>query len=298
MISVCSTTYRETKALEIFVRSLLLNASDPKEIEIIITNDEDNASTRETLGQLRKEFPQLSFFPYKKEERIRFFKKQIDFYQKNNIFAGEEIGDMYYILDGYESGRIDNLWYTCTHGYNEAVKRANGEYLVIMPSDYICFFDINKIVHALTPPFLRYFDWLDFSSDLKTIDCLGDLKKGSSTKEWCLRSLSYPTVGQQHGSRIIDKKSFDLVGGFDDRWFVRAFPDDKFNFTAKKIIPPPYSMVDQPDTGSFYPFIGSLKESNSTPLQYLTNFYSVSGSVHAHFMAEIMAYLAKEKYEA
>lgn len=302
MISICSTTYRETVALDIFVRTLIGNASDKNDLEVIIMNDEDYPETCKVLEDLSWEFPQLKYFPYTLHKRAEFFRKQVDFYKRENIFDDDEIRDMYRVLDEYEERKIDKLWFTCCHGYNLSAEQAKGDALILMPSDYIVFFNATDIYHKLKTyypkGYLGYFDWINFAGLMPEMDTKAELKDDirKVTQKWLDQFLASKRemVLQQHGARLIDGESFDELGGFDDRWFVRAIPDDLFNEAAKRKLNMPYRLLENIATFNTDPYMGNMRESSSSAHQYLTDFYGIQADVHARFSERIREYLRKK----
>ena len=177
MLSVCTATYKETIALEIFIISLFGNASNPKDIELIIYNDEKCLETERVLNSLSLEFPQIKHFAISKDERINEFKERIYFYKKENIFGQKIIDDMYKQIEKYKIDEIDNLWYPPGRLYNKATNKSKGDMLMILPSDYLCFFDATKIYELAreSKSFVGYFDWIDLVS-VEDFDIINELK--------------------------------------------------------------------------------------------------------------------------
>lgn len=51
-----------------------------------------------------------------------------------------------------------------------------------------------------------------------------------------------------HGFHVMTRKTFDLIGGFSEEWFHRAFPDDKMTYHGSRLqarshLPPKFSVV-------------------------------------------------------
>lgn len=308
MVSVCSSVYRETEQLEIFVRSVLQQASDPENVEIIIINDEGYEPTTKVLQRLSREFPQLKYFIRTKKERCEFIRKQISFYENNQLFSDEIIDDMRWIVDGYEAGLINRLWFPPGELFNLAVSKSRGDVLMISPADYLCTFDISLLYERYLgvkklerKSFVGHFDWVDFSSLDPMPDICKILCKKVGVEDLvrnCLNQIdsnSLTVVQGQHGARLIDRESFDKVGGFDGRWFVRAWNDDCFNQKLKTILDPTYRLMDRMQFFETNAYVGALRTKDPPPINYLTQFYNpAQPENHAGFLNPIKAYLEKE----
>ena len=247
MFSFCSSIYRETVELDVFIRSLICNASDPNMLEIIITNDEGYTSTASILNRLQDEFPQVKSITISKEDRISFIKSCIDLYTKDSIFPEPDINIMIDTLSKYESGEIDRLWFPPARGYNLAAQASIGNILAIIPSDYVCFFDATEVYNRRNEILNEYgviacnFGWIrlsDIPDKLLYNDTIDTLYKNiDADKRTSLNNMlnialgmNLPTTSScQHGSRVVSRNLFDDVGGFDDRWFLRAMYDEIFN---------------------------------------------------------------------
>lgn len=310
MLSVCTGTYREVRSLEIFVRSLFGNASNPRDIELIICNDEGYPETELLLNSLSLEFPQILHFTVDKNERIEEFKDKIDFYKKENIFEQDIIDDMYKQIDRYKVGDINNLWYSCGRVYNKAVRKATGDMMMILPSDYLIFFDATKIYELARglKPFVGHFDWIDFSSvDFDILidfsspdhDIIKEFKTFNShdnfrdlSRKWLdnYKNRGLTIIAGQHGSRIVDRETFEKVGGFDERWFLRAVADDEFNKKAvkhSKIV----RLGDMRQFEELMPYIGAIRPKDFQLPKYLTSFYRCSADVHSQFLEKIRRHI-------
>ena len=310
MLSVCTGIYRDAISLEIFVRSLFGNASNPKDIELIIYNDEGHIETEQVLNSLTLEFPQIKHFVITKNERIDFFMERIEFYKKENIFEKDIINDMYKQVEMYKADKTKNLWYSPGRVYNKAIHKATGDMLMILPSDYLIFFDATKIYELAKKlkPIVGHFDWIDFSSvdfdvlidfspvhsdvikEFKKFNCHNDFRNLS--RKWLDRAKKRGliTVPLQHGSRIIDRETFEKVGSFDERWFLRAVADDEFNRKVSNHS----SLTRLGDNSQFeelMPYIGCIRQKDYQLPFYLTSFYVASATVHSKFLDKIRPYL-------
>jgi glycosyltransferase involved in cell wall biosynthesis len=300
MISICSTCYRETDTLEIFVRSIIGNATKPDDLEIIIVNDEGYLPTQEKLFELEKEFKQLQHITFPRKKRIRFFEKVIDFYDGSKIFDSEVIKSMRKQISDYSEGIISRLWYPAGGRFNMACKYAKGDYMIICPSDYLVMTDVSLLEHHVNnlkdEHKALHFDWYDFTSLEPYPDVLEQLRKEKDirglTKGWMEQAMknNIAMIHMQHGTRIINSSLYPLTRGFDDRWFIRALHEDLFNLSAKVYAPGPYRIMDYGAMGITYPFMGPIR-GQQHPLNYLTPLYDGGVEKHDVFKADIRHYL-------
>lgn len=284
MISICTTIYREPENLEVFVRSMVGNASQP-DFEIIIVDDEN--STTEKLLELQKEFPQIKIVPHPKEERIKFIQSLIDFYRHEKIFSEEEIGKMEKTLKKYKKTDME-LWLPMPHNYNLASEQATGETLIFMPADYFIFFDIFELEKG-------HFEWIDITS-IDPYPDFEELFKTHKTHEE-IQALSkvildqalaqeVTVVTRQHGSRVVSRENFIENGKFDDKWFVRAFGDDLFNQTHGGVMQMPGTVFFNTN-----PYIGAIRAKNPRNHNYLSPDYDSNPDKHLPFLNKIKEYL-------
>jgi hypothetical protein len=292
MLSVCTTTYKETIALEIFIRSLFGNASNPKDIELIICNDEECLETEQVLNSLSLEFPKIKHFAISKYERINEFQEKIDFYKEENIFEKKIIDDMYEQIEKYKTGQIDNLWYPPGRIYNKVANKAKGSMLMILPSDYLCLFDATKIYKLArkSKSFVGYFDWIDLVSVEQDFDIVNEFKSFKHHNDFRrfsrelydnAKKQKVTIIPGQHGARILDRKTFNKSGGFDDRWFLRAVAEDEFNQKVGRSYET--ILANNPRFGKMLPYVCRVKYQNILQQIYLTSFYNISADVHAAF---------------
>ncbi len=284
MISICTTIYREPNNLEVFVRSLVGNATK-NDFEIIIVDDEN--STTKKLKELQKEFPQIKIVPHPKEDRIKYVQSMIDFYKKEKIFTDKEIKKMQKRLDWYSKTNVE-LWLPMPHNYNLASKYATGDMLIFMPADYLIFFDIFKLKEG-------HFEWIDITSTDPYPDFAVLFKKHKTREE--IRELTkiilndamnqeMTIVTQQHGSRVVSREKFEEKGGFDDRWFIRAFGEDLFNNKYGGAVR--MAGIVSYDT---YPYIGAIRPTNPKSHNYLSPDYGSIPEKHLPFLNKIKEYL-------
>lgn len=309
MLSICSSIYRETQSLEIFVRSVLGNASDPSQVEIVIVNDEGYPPTTDTLKVLSEEFSQLKYLTITRPERIEFIHKTIVFYKENQIFPTEDIVELEKTLEKYKTGELDKLWFQAAHNYNLAVAQSQGDVLAVLPSDYFCFFDATEIyqrcleLKSRIGSFVGHFDWIDTTSLDPMPDICGILRKlkaREEIREFTLRCLDdaiaqrLTSLPEQHGSRVVDRGTFDKVGGFDGRWFVRAFGDDLFNCKVKKILPPPYRLADHLEFTGTICTVGVVRPGDWGEPAYLHPRYFGSPEYHRSWVDKIEKFLGEK----
>jgi len=299
MISVCSTIYREPEALEVFVRSLLGNASDPNQVEIVIINDENNPEIRECLDRLSVEFKQLHFITRYKEERIEFFKERISFYEENCIFDSEVIKSMRKQIDKYGNGKINSIWYPAGYNFNTAVTASSGDVLMITPSDYLCTFDIVKMYQIISKEdnFAARFDWYDFTSLDPHPKMAQELRESKDipalTEKWLNQAQreGLMWLPQQHGARIVQRHIYNQAGGFDGRWFVRAVSEDLFNLAVSVYATSHYRIMNHELLRDSKAYIGPVRRNNTINYHYLTPLYDGLPETHVKFKDEIMEYL-------
>lgn len=306
MLSICTTIYQDPTALEVFIRTLFGNASEPDLIELIIMNDGEDPETEKVLLELSKEFHQLKHFGVSKRKRIEFFKQKIRYYKERRIFDSEIIYDMHKQVKRYEKNKIKSLWFPAGRGYNASARRSKGDFLLFMPADFICFFDITAIYKEAKKSFgeenvfVGYFDWVDFTSiapELEAVNAIPTLKGHSEfrefSKKWIEESLKQGLniVEGQHGSRIINRELFEEIGGFDTRWFLRALTDDLFNEKAKKYQFSAFRLNDKAEMKWTLPYMGSLRPFSVVPSEYLTPKYRTSPDSHLFFLNKIKDYI-------
>lgn len=307
MISICSSVYKETDSLEIFVRSVFGNASKPDDVEMIIVNDESYEPTEETLIKLEEEFKQLRHIDFPKKNRIEFFKRVVDFYDSAKIFPPGTTDPMREQIALYESGELERIWYPSGGRYNYACREAKGDYMVICPSDYLFMCDVSMLERFINQipgehKELR-FDWYDFTSLEPYPDILNILKTSkdirSITKEWMKQAWdnNLMMVHMQHGARIINSTLYPLTRGFDDRWFIRALHEDLFNLASEIYAPNPHRIMDYA-MKDCYPFVGPVR-GRPSEYHYLSPLYMGWGELHDNLKEDIKHFLStgRGKYE-
>lgn len=307
MLSVCSSTYRETESLEIFVRSVLGNASDPSRMEVVIVNDEGHGPTAELLEVLSEEFSQLEYLTITRPERAEFFRRTVAFYKETEVFPAKDIKEMEENLDRYEAGEVVKLWFNMAHNYNLAVAKSQGDVLMVLPADYFCFFDATEIYQkyleakAEVGSFMGLLDWIGFGHFEPMPDVCGTLRELKTHEEIrgftlrCLQDALDQNVGRgssNHGARIIDRETFDRVGGFDGRWFVRALGDDLFNEKVIDVAPPPFGLSYRAGFQDVICRVGTVKPGDPTGRGYLHPRYFPS--THPPWAKAIRAYVGRE----
>lgn len=281
MISICTTIYRETENLEVFVRSLVANASQ-KDFEIIIVDDENSCTKK--LTELQKEFPQIKIVPHSKEDRIKYIETMIDFYKKSKVFLKKQIEGMEERLEEYKKTDME-LWLPMPHNYNLAAKYASGDLLIFMPADYLIFFDIFKLKEG-------HFEWIDITSTEPYPDF--SILPGLTPEE--IRAFTTAVLEQafkngvtiverQHGSRVVSRARYDEVGGFDERWFIRAFGEDLFNRIATGS-----ARMSEKVAYLTYPYIGAIRSKNPSKHNYLSPDYDSIPEKHLPFYLKAKEY--------
>ena len=305
MLSICTSIYRETDSLEVFVRSVFGNASVPSEVEIVVANDEAYAPTTEVLNRLSLEFPNLKYFSRTKEQRIKFLKNTIKFYEREKIFTPEETLSMEVRVRQYEGRELDSIWFPPGKLFNKAVKMSCGDVLLFVPSDYICFGDLSKIYQAykeVPGDVIGHFDWIDTTSldpMPNVLEILRGLKTHGQFNETTLKWLqqafanNVAHVWQQHGMRMVKRALFDATGGFDGRWFIRSWNDDCFNQKLQRHAEV-HRLIDLGQTHSMNPYFGTLRGKTWKNPNYLCETYSGTPEVHNQFLSRIQFYLERE----
>lgn len=278
MISICTSILNEADNLEVFVRSLVGNATD-KNFEIVVVDDENSCKSK--LEELQREFPQIKRATRSKIDKARFAEGLIKMYRVNHIFESELIDEMEQTLADFRSSKI-NLWLPSAHNFNLAAQYARGDRLVFMPADYLIFFDLSEVIDG-------HFDWIDVTSVepypdfsvLKDMKSVGEFK--SFTEEILAEAYNQKvaTIQQQHGARVVSKQRFEDLGGFDERWFIRAIGDDLFNYKNGVS-----RMVDA--IGHLTsPYIGAIRGTSNKEFKYLSPRYSINYDDHKFFFDRI-----------
>lgn len=275
MISICTTIYNQPENLEVFVRSMVGNATD-KNFEIVIVDDENSCTKK--LKELSKEFPQIKRISRSKKQRIKFIQGLIKFYKEIGIFEPEIIKGMEQTLSDYIKKNM-RLWLPMPHNFNLAAKYAKGDTLVFLPADYLIFFDISKLKTDY-----GHFEWIDITSvepypDFKTVNI--DELLGMAIKQ------KVGIVQGQHGARIVSKELFDEIGGFDDRWFVRALGEDLFNDKCRAKL----GWRRLADTHLYLtpPYVGCIR--GNKDFVYLSPKYDSSVDKHHYFVDKIKVWI-------
>ena len=306
MLSICTSVYRETDSLEIFVRTVFGNASKPQEIEIIVANDENYKPTSELLNRLSLEFPNIIYYNRSKENRVKFLRNRVNFYRREHIFNPEETDNMNETINRYEGNDLDSLWFPPGVLYNKSASLAHGDVLSLVPADYICFGDLTKIYEAyraLPGDVIGHFDWLDTTS----LDPMPDVPKitlglknheefNQVTNHWLQQAFSNNVahVWQQHGMRMVRKDIFEKAGRFDGRWFTRAWNDDSLNRRMEQYATT-YRLMDIDQIKSFNPYFGTIRGVSWREPNYLYSDYRGTPEIHSNFLSRIQFYLEKEK---
>ena len=305
MLSICTSIYRETDSLEVFVRTVFGNASNPSEIEIVVANDETHPETAEVLSRLSLEFPNLIHFSRTKRERVKFLRNIVNFYRRNEIFTSEELQDMEDRISQYESGELASLWFPPGKLFNKAAKIARGDVLLFVPADYICFADLTKIYEGykkIPGDVVGHFDWLDTTSldpmpDILSVvrDLKGRVEFNEATNDWLQQAFSNNVghVWQQHGMRMVKKEIFEKAGGFDGRWFVRSWNDDSLNRRLEQHADA-HRLLDLDLTKNYNPYFGTLRGKSWREPTYLCSKYSGLPEIHNSFLSRVQFYLERE----
>ena len=305
MLSICTSIFREIGSLEVFVRTVFGNASTPSEIEIIVANDGADPATAEVLDRLGLEFPNLIHFSRTKDQRIKFLRNTVDFYRRNEIFTSEELQDMDNRILQYENGELESIWFPPGKLYNKAVKMAHGDVLLLVPADYICFGDLSKIYEAyksIPGDIIGHFDWLDTTSLDPMPDILStvrSVKTGDQfhvvTNEWLQQAFANNVghVWNQHGMRMVRKDIFEKAGGYDGRWFTRAWCEDYMNRKMERFAEA-HRLMELDQTKSFNPYFGTLRGKSWREPNYLCSMYSGLPEIHSQFLSRIQFYIERE----
>jgi len=305
MLSICTSIYRETDSLEVFVRTVFGNASTPSEIEIIVANDETSPATADLLSRLALEFPNLRSFSRTKTQRIKFLRNRVEFYKRENIFSPEELTNMDERINQYESGELETLWFPPGVLYNKAAKMASGDVLLLVPADYICFGDLSKIYEAfknIPGDIVGHFDWLDTTSLDPMPDILNIVRKTKPkdefhavTNDWLQQAFANNVghVWQQHGMRMVKKDVFEKAGCYDGRWFTRSWNEDSLNRRMEQFANA-HRLMELDQTKSFNPYFGTLRGKSWREPNYLCSFYSGLPEIHSQFLSRIQFYLERE----
>lgn len=305
MLSICTAIYRETDSLEVFVRTVFGNASNPSEIEIIVANDEGYEPTKELLGRLSLEYPNLIYFSRTKQDRVKFLRKAVAFYRRNEIFTTEELQNMEDRILQYENGELESLWFPPGKLQNKASKMAHGDVLLFVPADYICFGDLTRIYEAykkLPGDVVAHFDWLDTTSLDPMPDILNIVRSiktradfHSVTDEWLRQAFTNGVghVWNQHGMRMVKREVFEKAKGFDGRWFTRSWNDDSLNKRIEQYADA-HRLMELDQTKSFNPYFGTLRGKSWREPNYLCSLYSGLPEIHNGFLSRIQFYLERE----
>ncbi len=298
MLSICTSIYRETDSLEVFIRTVFGNASDPSQIEIVVANDESYPPTTDLLSRLSLEYPNLKHFGRSKIERVQFLRKMVNLYRGEKVFDEGELQDMEDRISKYESGELDSIWFPPGKLFNRAASMSSGDVLLFVPADYICFADLSKLYQAFkeTPgDIVGHFDWLDTTSLDPMPDVL-NVVRGLKTKnefyektnEWLQQAFANNVahVWQQHGMRMVKREIFEKAGRFDGRWFVRSWNDDYVNRKMSEHAET-YRLLDLDRTKLYSPYFGTLRGKSWREPTYLCSKYSGLPEIHNQFLSRI-----------
>lgn len=281
MLSVCSTIYGNPDNLEVFVRSLVGN-STTKDFEIIIVDDEELC--KDKLIELKKEFPQLKSIPRTRKQKASFAENLIKYYADEHVFSEELLAEMREVVKQYRLGKKD-LWLPTPHNFNLAASKAKGDMLLFLPADYLIFFDLAMVQEG-------HFDWLDITSvdPYPDFTKLRELKKLEEFRDFTETILDKALktgvlrITAQHGARVVSMDTFKRVGGFDQRWFIRAIGEDLFN-RKTGIIPLSENILHLTS-----PFVGCIRGQGRN-LEYLSPKYDIYADNHTFFLNEIRRFL-------
>jgi len=305
MLSICTSSYRETDSLEIFIRTVFGNASDPSNVEIVIANDGNYLPTKELLTRLSLEFPNLKFFCRTKRKRIKWLSKIVDFYEKENIFTPEVIADMRERIAKYKIGELSSIWFPAGELFNKASQIATGDVLLFVPSDYICFADLSRVYDAFkqTPgDIVGHFEWLDTTSLDPMPDIIGIVRGmkthqefKETTDKWLEQAFSNGVahVWQQHGMRMMTREVFEKARMFDGRWFTRSWNEDSLNERVDQVASR-FRLLDLNQFQNLNPYFGTIRGVTWREPEYLSSIYRSIPEVHNEFISKIKFYLERE----
>lgn len=304
MISVCATIHNSPKSVEAFVRSIYDNATG-EDFEVILISDRNPPEEDELLRQLATSLPRLSLIPVGKSDQLSRQWNLVTFWR--DVY-GDEIDD--YAagqLIRFERDGID-LWFQYAYGLNLAASKAKGEFLLLTPADFVILSDVHKLskvcegyttTHdgrffghfSLVQPFDA---WTDFSGRKWMVEAIPGDRYGRNgrrmasslgavfnfLKEWYVEPDDFPFVlgtydrywPFNHGIRVVDRKTFNEVGGLRDDFLSKAGPTNIFNRMARAIAYGPEHARENKsieDLTGFRARMASVPFDDDPPIEYL-----------------------------
>lgn len=264
MISVCTTIYKDPEAFKIFLDSIYSNSTG--EFELVVVND----SNDKEIKKVAKDYP-LKLIPFTKKDRIKHMNEMIEYYETNEIFDQSLIDEMKMTVEEYKKKDID-IWLPTPKKFNLGANKASGDILIFMPGDYYVYFDVASIekkareIMKIEDHIYGHFDWSQVDKDN-------------------IPETTEPIVKAQHGMRVVDRKLFDEIGGFDDRWFVRALGEDLFNEECRRVWGGMYRLKDLVHFVNDNMCAASL--GTNRVHRYLSPSYSAEPEKHLYFVNRI-----------
>lgn len=222
VLSICGSIYLNGNIVP-FVRTVLENASNPDEIEFVVVDDESGSDLMaQSFDAIRKMTPRLTLMEVPKEERLAYFRRCVDFYEREAIFSPEKIAEFRERLALYEDRKIARIWFPTSRNFNRAVEASTGDVVFVTPLDLLVPFDLSKVYEKF--------------------------KEAKAAREHlCLQfGLDCGNRVRHHGSRIFNRGVYEALKrtdprfsqeqfSFDERWFVVSVYEDEWNERARKI---------------------------------------------------------------
>lgn len=297
-LSVCTTIHGSPKSFEAFLRSIDENTSAGHDFEVVVCLDRIDETIWDFLHDFMDDFrefnlniPELIIFEHDGFLQSKWQSGLPPFWATlyGEDIAKHAIGQ----LARFQIKEID-LWMQYATGLNAAVEKSSGDLILLTPADYFVLFDMHEAANrcweryqkdggffahlSLVAPFAEMAtnDHKEFG-DLFTEDfgisafvepqywaILKHLMKYHATR------IDYPVLApfdrfwpHNHGIRIVDRKTFDKVGGLSDYFLTKSGPTDIFNRIAR-------NLVSTHKKGLAYPkikdFIGMEARMASVPL--------------------------------
>lgn len=254
MISVCATIHNSPKAVEAFIRSIYDNATG-EDFEVILVSDRNPRNEDDMLTRLADSYPRLSLIPLIRDDLISRQWELVPFW--GQVYGDKIASHAMDQLMRYENDLFD-LWLQYAYGLNLAASKAKGDLLLLTPADFVVMCDAHNLNAVCTGKMTtgngRFFGHFSLAAPF-------DMEDGSLRDKYrdALISRGYHTVRTwlrlhyadpkdfkktvpldrfwpfNHGIRIVDKKTFEEVGGLRDDFLSKPGPTDIFNRMARAL---------------------------------------------------------------
>lgn len=206
-----------------FVQSILEKADNPGDIEFSVVEDEAGSDMMaECFDKIRSMTRWLKVTPVTKEERIKYFGRCIEFYEKGWIFPVELTDQLRNRLTMYQYGEIPRLWFPPARNYDLSIQNSTGDVILNTPLDLVVNFNLSEC-------YRKFKERLAPDSNLSL---MFGLEQGNIVRHHGTRLFNR---GLFYRLKKVDQNYSPESFSFDERWFANAFFDDDWNRRAEKI---------------------------------------------------------------